>query len=151
MYIPLVTVTRRYSGGSARTMARRHSGRTGIVLDFRLPPLLSRGVRLSSRWSGRHFAIDGDILGKFRLRTMDPIFVPTTPGRHSVSVLDQGGRMSHEAEFDVAENAVMIASIFPAVDSHTGGKNVRAWTTIEVTHAGSSTPILRTQGKAAAP
>jgi len=82
---------------------------------------------------------------------MDPIFVPTGPGRHSVSVLDHGGQASHEAEFDVPENTVVIASIFPAVDSYTGGKNVRAWTTIEVARAGSSTPILRTQGRAAAP
>jgi hypothetical protein len=125
--VELFRRTRIWSGGLARKRARELTGHSGIVVSFRYPPLLARGVSLLPGW-GRDVIHVGDRYKRLRIASNNPWVIDATPGTYEVWV-DGGpieGYTDLRANVEVRDGHVTLVEVYPPVNVFFGkGKNVR--------------------------
>lgn len=133
--VDLFRRTRIWSGGLARKRARDLVGESAIVVSFRYPPPLLRGVSLRPGW-GRDVVHVGDQDRQLRSASNNPWVIDAAPGIYEVW-LDGGpvdGHTDLRAQVEVRDGHVTLIEIYPPVIAiFEGGRNIRPKGAIEWT------------------
>lgn len=114
-------------------LAKRLSGRTGLVVEIRNPPLMLRGVlvRYSDWITSGWLAVSGGVEVEIGAWTFRPVALECAPGLANVQILDAKHRLVKSAVVQLDVGTVTLVTVFPPVDSLTRGRNVRSTSTIE--------------------